>query len=74
MLGPEEAWRTLQRAGDGSRRRPLVRALARAGYFARAAVYAVIAALALSVALGTGGRTTDTRGALATLARAPAGK
>lgn len=51
-----------------------MRALAAAGYVAKATVYAVMGALSLSLALGAGGRTTDSRGAIATVADAPAGR
>lgn len=63
----------MERAGGRSARHPWVRTLARAGYVAKGAVYAVIGALALGLALGEGGRTTDTQGAIATIARAPLG-
>src|SRR4051812_10602843 len=48
--------------------------LARAGLFARGAVFAVIGVLAIKLALGDGGKTTDQQGALATVARQPFGK
>jgi Domain of Unknown Function (DUF1206) len=47
---------------------------ARAGLLAKAALYGIIGALALAVALGEGGETTDQKGALATLTDEPAGK
>lgn len=46
---------------------------ARVGYASRAGVYAVIGVLALMLALGEGGRTTDTRGAVEEVARQPFG-
>ncbi len=46
---------------------------ARAGLLAKAALYGIIGALALAVAVGAGGETTDQKGALATLADEPAG-
>ncbi|WP_323379096.1 DUF1206 domain-containing protein [Pyxidicoccus xibeiensis] len=46
---------------------------ARVGYASRAVVYAVIGVLALMLALGEGGRTTDTRGAVEEVARQPFG-
>jgi len=46
---------------------------ARMGYAARAVVYAVVGALALMLALGRGGRTTDTKGAVAVVAEQPFG-
>ena len=47
---------------------------ARAGLLAKAALYGIIGALALAVALGAGGETTDQKGALATLTDEPAGE
>ncbi|ABS26108.1 DUF1206 domain-containing protein [Anaeromyxobacter sp. Fw109-5] len=73
MRGASEAWSELERAGGRSVRHPWVGTLARAGYVAKGAVYAVIGVLALRLALGEGGRTTDTKGALATVAQAPLG-
>lgn len=46
---------------------------ARVGYAARSAVYAVIGVLALMLAVGEGGRATDTRGAVEEVARQPFG-
>lgn len=72
--GPEEALRSVEQAGVRSARSDTVRKLARAGYYAKAFVYAVIGTLAVRVAIGTGGKTTDSRGAIATAAQAPFGK
>jgi hypothetical protein len=47
--------------------------LARGGLLARGVVYGLIGALALAVALGAGGRTTDQQGAMQTIARQPLG-
>jgi hypothetical protein len=74
MSVPGDAMREVERAGARQAERPWVKTLARAGYLAKACVYAVIGGLALRLALGDGGRTTDSRGAIATLARAPLGK
>jgi Domain of Unknown Function (DUF1206) len=49
-------------------------ALARAGFIARAAIYAIIGILAVKVALGAGGKTTNQTGALKTIAHQPFGK
>lgn len=46
----------------------------RAGYFVKGIVYVLVGALALQVALGVGGRTTTTSGALTTIARQPFGQ
>ena len=47
---------------------------ARLGYGAKGVVYAIIGALALRLALGEGGRTTDSQGALRSIAEQPFGK
>jgi hypothetical protein len=48
--------------------------LARLGYAAKGVVYAVVGVLAAMAAFGTGGRTTDTNGALVTIVAQPFGK
>ncbi len=53
---------------------PWIEPLARAGYSAKALLYATIGLLAARVALGTGGATTDTRGAMITVLNAPYGR
>lgn len=54
--------------GGGSGRNPAwIEPLARAGYTARGGVFLLVGALAVLAALGSGGDTTDTRGALASL-------
>jgi hypothetical protein len=53
---------------------PWIEPLARAGYSAKALLYATIGVLAARVALGTGGATTDTRGAMRTVLSAPYGR
>ena len=47
--------------------------LSRAGFAARAAIYLIIGVLALELAIGVGGKTTNQQGALQTLARQPFG-
>jgi hypothetical protein len=74
MSAPGEVAREIERAGARQSDQPWVKALARAGYVAKALVWGVIGGLSLQLALGLGGRTTDSRGAVATLARAPLGK
>jgi hypothetical protein len=71
---PRDVLDGIERAGDRSVRHPWLQRLARAGFAARALVYAIVGTLALLLALGEGGRTTDPRGAIATIARAPFGK
>jgi hypothetical protein len=48
--------------------------IARAGYAARGIIYVIVGAMAALAALGQGGGTTDSRGALSTLMSAPFGK
>jgi Domain of Unknown Function (DUF1206) len=48
--------------------------LSRAGFPARATIYAVIGILAIKVAVGAGGKTTDQSGALKTIAHQPLGE
>lgn len=52
---------------------PWVDRLARFGYFAKGVVYIVVGWLSLQAAIGVGGTTTDTEGALAAIFRQPAG-
>ncbi len=54
--------------------KPWVVLLARFGYAAKGIVYLLIGVLALQAALGPGGKTTDTQGALHTIAGQPFGK
>lgn len=56
------------------RARPWLERLARLGFLAKGAVYLTIGALAVQTALGTGGETTDTQGAVAAIARQPFGQ
>lgn len=51
-----------------------VERLARLGYTAKGIVYAIIGVLAVQAALGTGGKTTDQKGALGEIATQPFGK
>ncbi len=53
---------------------PWVATLARVGYVAKALLYATVGILAAQAALGRGGRTTDTGGALREVTRAPMGE
>ena len=48
---------------------PWIERFARIGFAAKAVLYAIVGGLALRAALGTGGRTTGSRGALETLVR-----
>jgi Domain of Unknown Function (DUF1206) len=53
---------------------PWIERLARVGYVAKALLYGTIGALAALAAFSSGGRTTDTRGAMGTLLGAPMGR
>ncbi|HEX6104200.1 MAG TPA: DUF1206 domain-containing protein [Gemmatimonadales bacterium] len=53
---------------------PWIERLARVGYAAKAVLYATVGILAAQAALGAGGRTTGTRGALRELLDAPYGR
>ena len=50
---------------------PWVERLARFGYAVRGILYAVVGLLAVQVALGAGGATTDKNGAIATIGSQP---
>jgi hypothetical protein len=66
--------REAQRAGETVGRSSAFEALARAGFVARGVIYGIIGILAIKVALGAGGKTTNQTGALRTLAQQPFGK
>jgi hypothetical protein len=51
-----------------------IETLARVGYASRGAIYITIGALAIAVARGSGGRTTDSRGALQQIGDQPLGR
>src|SRR5690349_1900300 len=55
-------------------RSPAIGWLGRAGLVARGVVYAVVGILALKLALGDGGKTTNQQGAMKTIAQQPFGK
>lgn len=59
---------------DEPTRRTWFRTMARTGMAARGAIFLIIGILAIQVATGTGGTTTDQRGALAAVADRPFGK
>jgi hypothetical protein len=61
-------------AGRGFVQSSVFEWLSRAGFVARAAVYAVIGILALKLAIGAGGKVTNQQGAMRTLAHQPFGK
>jgi hypothetical protein len=66
--------REAERAGEDVARSKHLEWLARAGLAARGVIYGIIGVLAVKVAFGGGGRTTDQRGALKSMAGEPFGK
>jgi Domain of Unknown Function (DUF1206) len=66
--------RQAERAGETVGRSRAFEVLARAGFLARGVIYGVIGILAVKVALGAGGHTTNQSGALKTIAHQPFGK
>jgi hypothetical protein len=71
---PGAPLRQVQRHGDDFARSPQFEWLARAGLVARGAIYAIVGVLAIQVALGAGGKTTNQQGALHEIAKQPLGK
>src|SRR5438270_8497729 len=61
-------------AANRAVRNPWVERMARLGYAVRGVLYAIIGLLALAVAAGAGGTTTDKVGAIATIGSRPFGK
>jgi Domain of Unknown Function (DUF1206) len=59
---------------DGVERTTAFEVLARAGFVARGVVYGIIGILAIKLAIGAGGKTTDQSGALKTVVHQPFGK
>jgi hypothetical protein len=68
------AVRRAERGGEQVARADSFEWLARAGLVARGVVYGIIGVLAIKVALGDGGETTNQQGALQTIAQQPFGK
>lgn len=66
--------RQAEAAGEDVARSRHLERLARAGLVARGVVYGLIGILAITVAFGSGGETTDQQGALKTVAGQPFGK
>lgn len=61
-------------AGESVGQSRLFEALARAGFVARAVIYGIIGVLAVKLAIGAGGKTTDQSGALKTIVAQPFGE
>jgi hypothetical protein len=74
VSAPDAPIRRAQSAGDGFARSRQFEWLARAGIATRGVIYAVIGVLAIKLALGSGGETTNQQGALAEIAKQPFGK
>jgi len=70
---PARELRHAKRAGEGFVNSRAFEWLSRAGFVARAAIYAIIGVLALKLALGSGGKLTNQHGALNTVANQPFG-
>jgi hypothetical protein len=66
--------RSAQRGGELVARRKGFEWLARAGLLARGVVYGIIGLLAIKLAVGSAGKTTNQQGALQTVAQQPFGK
>ena len=66
--------REAEQAGEDVARSDHLEWLARAGLVARGVIYGIIGVLAVKVALGGGGKTTDQQGALKSMAGEPFGK
>jgi hypothetical protein len=66
--------REAQARGDDVARSPQFEWLARAGLVARGVIYAIIGVLAIKLAVGDGGETTNQKGALETIAKQPFGE
>jgi Domain of Unknown Function (DUF1206) len=72
-IRPARELRYAQRGGQGFVNTTAFELLSRAGFVARAIVYAIIGVLALRLAIGEGGKLTSQQGALKTVAGQPFG-
>jgi hypothetical protein len=68
------AVREAEHAGEEVGQSTAFEALARAGFAARGVIYGIIGILAIKLAVGAGGKTTNQTGALKTIAHQPFGK
>src|SRR5437773_1913426 len=71
---PDATMRAARNAGEGVVRSAPFEWLARAGFVARGLIYGIIGILAVKLALGVGGKTTNQQGALRTIAHQPFGE
>jgi hypothetical protein len=74
VSAPGAPIRRAQSKGDDVARSRQFEWLARAGIATRGVIYAIIGVLAIKLALGSGGETTNQQGALAEIAKQPFGK
>lgn len=74
MTPPNSPLSDLQQPARQAAAHPWIEKLARFGFAAKGFVYFVVGLLALQAALGTGGKTTDTSGALGTIVHQPFGQ
>jgi hypothetical protein len=72
-IRPARELRHVKSAGEGFVNSAAFEWLSRAGFVARAAIYAIIGILALKLAIGSGGKLTNQHGALTTVANQPFG-
>ena len=72
-IRPARELRHAKSAGEGFVNSAAFEWLSRAGFVARAAIYAIIGVLALKLAIGSGGKLTNQHGALTTVANQPFG-
>jgi fumarate reductase subunit D len=66
--------RRAESVGDRVEQTSIFEVLARAGFVARAVIYGIVGVLAVKLAIGAGGKTTDQSGALKTIAQQPFGE
>jgi uncharacterized SAM-binding protein YcdF (DUF218 family) len=71
---PTRARAAVPGAGEKVAQSPAFEWLARAGFVARGLIYGIIGILAIKLAIGAGGTTTNQQGALKTIAHQPLGK
>ena len=72
-IRPARELRHAKSAGEGFVNSAAFEWLSRAGFVARAAIYAIIGVLAFKLAIGSGGKLTNQQGALSTVANQPFG-
>lgn len=74
VSAPDAPVRSAQNRGSDFARSDQFEWLARAGIATRGVIYAIIGVLAIKLAFGSGGKTTNQQGALAEIAKQPFGK